>query len=110
MERIDHGGRTASRVTGTPRGTRSDPTDDAEVEAAVGRFGFVHRLEVAYPSGGSFGVGTEARVIITIRMRYTDLGNTTVAPPEWIPPANATGATEDRNRTIAAAPRVGRTG
>jgi len=107
VERIDHGGRAAYRLSGAGPRNRSTPADDVRVEAIVDRFGFVHRLDVTYPASGSYGVGPGGRV--TIRMRYTGVGNTTVDRPDWVPAGadagtgTGAGPGDGRNRTTTGA-------
>jgi hypothetical protein len=84
VARVRHDGHPVYRVVA--RGSARANVDRYNATALVAPSGLVHALRVSY-------VRTDTRRIVTLSFDYDGLDATTVRPPAWYPPGNATATT-----------------
>lgn len=86
-ERIDvreteHDGLIAYRIDATDGNGTATPDDDVSASLVVDTFGLIHRFRVRAPTETFYSFRDGGDVTITVR--YSNVGNTTVTRPAWV--------------------------
>jgi hypothetical protein len=82
VRELEGDGAIRYRIDAVDRNGTPTPDDDVTASLVVDTFGLIHRFHVRAPTESFVSYRDGGTVTITVR--YTDVGNTTVTRPDWV--------------------------